>query len=217
MLIRYLPDENVLEQFPRRLDLGHRVLDCDYAFDPGTDVDGVTVTIPAEATGDVPREQLDWLVPGLLAEKITALITGSAQSPTGFSLVPVADTVQTILREMPRGRESLPTALSRFLFKRLQVDIPAAAWPVDDLPDHLKMRLAIIDARGKVVASGRDDRLLDQGPGNAGTSVGVQRPETQMGARRHHRLGFRGSARGADRRRSPGCAVAPLSPAGGCR
>jgi hypothetical protein len=63
---------------------------------------------------------------------------------------------------MPRGRESLPTALSRFLFKRLQVDIPAAAWPVDDLPDHLKMRLAITDAKGKVVASGRDDRLLDQ-------------------------------------------------------
>jgi ATP-dependent helicase HrpA len=77
----------------------------------------------------------------------------------------VADTVQTILRDMPRGRESLPTALSRFLFKRLQVDVPAAAWPVDDLPDHLKMRLAITDARGKVVASGRDDRLLEQAPG----------------------------------------------------
>jgi ATP-dependent helicase HrpA len=76
--------------------------------------------------------------------------------------VPVADTVQTILDEMPRGRESLPTALSRFLFQRLKVDIPAAAWPVDGLPDHLKMRLAITDAKGRVVASGRDERLLDQ-------------------------------------------------------
>jgi ATP-dependent helicase HrpA len=84
MLTRYLPDENVLEQFPRQLDLGHRVLDCDYAFDPGTEVDGVTVTIPAEAAGDVPREQLDWLVPGLLADKITALIKGCPR-PTGSS------------------------------------------------------------------------------------------------------------------------------------
>ncbi|WP_319407567.1 ATP-dependent RNA helicase HrpA [uncultured Desulfosarcina sp.] len=163
MLIHYLPDEGVLEQFPRRLDLGHRVLDCDYAFDPGAETDGVTVTIPAESTGDVPREQLDWLVPGLLAEKITALIKGLPKT-CRVKLVPVADTVQTILREMPRGRESLPTALSRFLFKRLQVDVPAAAWPVDDLPDHLKMRLAITDAKGKVVASGRDDRLLDRAP-----------------------------------------------------
>ena len=164
MLIRYAPDPDVLDQFPRQLDLGHRVLDCDYAFEPGTEVDGVTVTIPAESTGDVPRQQLDWMVPGLLNEKITALIRGLPKAYR-VKLVPVADTVQTILREMPRGRESLPTALSRFLFQRLKVDVPAAAWPVDGLPDHLKMRLAITDAKGKVVASGRDDRLLDQAPG----------------------------------------------------
>ena len=161
MLIRYAPDPDVLDQFPRQLDLGHRVLACDYAFEPGTEVDGVTVTIPAESTGDVPRQQLDWLVPGLLNEKITALIKGLPKAYR-VKLVPVADTVQTILREMPRGRESLPTALSRFLFQRLKVDIPAAAWPVDGLPDHLKMRLAITDAKGRVVASGRDDSLLDQ-------------------------------------------------------
>ncbi|MBR9985735.1 MAG: ATP-dependent RNA helicase HrpA, partial [Desulfosarcina sp.] len=161
MLIRYAPDPEVLDQFPRQLDLGHRVLDCDYAFEPGTEVDGVTVTIPAESTGDVPRQQLDWLVPGLLAEKITALIRGLPKAYR-VKLVPVADTVQTILREMPRGRASLPTALSRFLFQRLNVDIPAAAWPVAGLPDHLKMRLAITDATGRVVASGRDDSLLDQ-------------------------------------------------------
>ncbi len=161
MLIRYAPDPDVLDQFPRQLDLGHRVLDCDYAFEPGTETDGVTLTIPAETTGDVPRQQLDWLVPGLLAEKITALIRGLPKAYR-VKLVPVADTVQTLLREMPRGRESLPTALSRFLFQRLNVDIPAAAWPMEGLPDHLKMRLAITDARGRVVASGRDDSLLDQ-------------------------------------------------------
>ena len=160
MLIHYAPDPDVLDQFPRQLDLGHRVLDCDYAFDPGTEVDGVTVTIPAEATGDVDRPQLDWLVPGLLAEKITALIKGLPKAYR-VKLVPVADTVQTILGEMPRGRESLSTALSRFLFQRFKVNIPATAWPVDGLPDHLKMRLAIRDANGRVVASGRDDALLE--------------------------------------------------------
>jgi ATP-dependent helicase HrpA len=161
MLTRYLPDRYVLDQFPRQLDLGHRVLDCDYAFEPGAETDGVTVTIPAETTGDVPRQELDWLVPGLLEEKITALIRGLPKTHR-VKLVPVADTVQTIIREMPRGRESLPTALSRFLFERMQVDIPAAAWSVDSLPDHLKMRLAITDADGQVVASGRDESLLDR-------------------------------------------------------
>jgi ATP-dependent helicase HrpA len=159
MLLNYQPDADVLDQFPQQLDLGHRVLDCDYTFDPGMETDGVTLTVPAEATGEVPGQQLDWLVPGLLAEKITTLIKGLPKTHR-VKLVPVADTVQLILDEMPRGRESLPTALSRFLFERLQVDIPAAAWPVDGLPEHLKMRLAITDGQGRVVASGRDERLL---------------------------------------------------------
>jgi ATP-dependent helicase HrpA len=161
ILTRYLPEADVLAQFPRQLDLGHRVLDCDYRFEPGADTDGVTLTVPVETTGDVPREQLDWLVPGLLAEKITALIKGLPKAYR-VQLVPVADTVQTLVQDMPRGRESLPAALSRFLFDRMQVDIPASAWPVEDLPDHLKMRLSITDAKGRVVASGRDESLLDR-------------------------------------------------------
>jgi len=161
MLIRYMPDADLLSQFPREMDLGHRVLDCSYAFDPGADVDGVTVTIPAEAAADIPRQQLDWLVPGLLAEKVTTLIKGLPKAHR-VKLVPVADTVNLVIGKMPRGRESLPAALSRFLFERLGVDIPATSWPVCDLPDHLRMRLAITDAKGRVVASGRDETLLDR-------------------------------------------------------
>jgi ATP-dependent helicase HrpA len=161
MLIQYAPDSEVLAQFPQQLELGHRVLSCDYKFEPGTDADGITVTIPSEATGDVPRQQLDWMVPGMLAEKITALIKGLPKSHR-VKLVPVADTVDILVREMPRGQESLPTTLSRFLFRRLKVDIPASAWPVAQLPDHLKMRLAITDAKGRVIASGRDDSLLNR-------------------------------------------------------
>jgi ATP-dependent helicase HrpA len=76
MLLNYQPDADVLEQFPRQLDLGHRVLHSDYTFEPGKETDGVTLTVPAEATGEVPRQQLEWMVPGLLAEKITAVIKG---------------------------------------------------------------------------------------------------------------------------------------------
>ena len=160
MLIHYQPQDDVLSQYPEKLDLGHRVLDCDYLFEPGDEADGVTLSVPAEAAGEVPRQQLDWLVPGLLEEKITALIKGLPKAHR-VQLVPVADTVQLILTKMPRGRESLPTALSRFLFEELQVDIPAAAWAVEGLPEHLKMRVAITDAKGRVVASGRDEGLLD--------------------------------------------------------
>ncbi len=172
-LTRYLPDADELAQFPQQLDLGHRVLDCDYAFEPGAEADGVTLTVPIETTGDVPREQLDWLVPGMLAEKITALIKGLPKTYR-VQLVPVADTVEMLVRNMPRGRESLPMALSRFIFTRLKVDIPASAWPVDELPDHLRMRLSITDAKGRVVVSGRNESLLDRQASDSRLPKGMQ-------------------------------------------
>jgi ATP-dependent helicase HrpA len=204
MLIRYAAGPDVLDQFPRQLDLGHRVLACDYAFEPGTEVDGVTVTIPAETTGDVPREQLDWLVPGLLAEKITALIKGLPKAYR-VKLVPVADTVQTILDEMPRGGKacprpepiSLPSVEGGHPGGSLAGGRPAG--PFEDAPGHHR-------CQGK--GGGQRPGRAPAGPGVNRVRPcpsGLRWPETAMGARRHHRLGFRRSARGADQcRRPPG-------------
>jgi ATP-dependent helicase HrpA len=178
MLIHYSPDRDVLAQFPETLDLGNRVLDCDYAFTPGEETDGVTLNVPTDVGGDLSRAQLDWLVPGLLEEKITALIRGLPKVHR-VKLVPVADTVRTILDRMPKGRESLPSALSRFLFEHMQVNIPASAWPVEDLPDHLKMRFSITDANGKVVASGRDVRLLDRHMSTTADAGGMHKLKRQ--------------------------------------
>jgi ATP-dependent helicase HrpA len=217
MLIRYAPDPDVLDRFPRQLDLGHRVLACDYAFEPGTEVDGVTVTIPAETTGDVPREQLDWLVPGLLPEKITALIKGLPKAYR-IKLVPVADTVQAILDEMPRGWESLPAALSRFLFQRLKVDIPAAAWPVDDPAGPLE------NAPGHYRRQGQcGGQRAGRPPAGPGAESGPALPSGLSGLKRKWErdditawnFGDLPDVLTADG--PSGIAVAPLSPAGSCR
>jgi ATP-dependent helicase HrpA len=98
---------------------------------------------------------LDWHVPGLLSEKITALIR-TLPKCYRKRLVPVADTVEIISREMPQGKGSLLTALSRFIFERFHVDIPVSAWDDELLDDHLKMRVAVTDPNGKTIRSGRD-------------------------------------------------------------
>jgi ATP-dependent helicase HrpA len=70
-------------------------------------------------------------------------------------LVPIARTVDRIVQELPWGQGNLVTALSQFIHDRLDLDIPAAAWPLDQLPAHLKMRLAIIDQHGDIVRASR--------------------------------------------------------------
>jgi ATP-dependent helicase HrpA len=169
-IVRYGPDEKELSLYPDRLELGHLSLDCAYRFDPGSPDDGVTVNIPVAMANSVPIESLEWLVPGLYKEKITALIKGL---PKSFrkKLVPVADTVDMVINEMPKTRKSLITALGNFIFTRFGVDIPAAAWPDNLLPDHLKMRILITDAKGNVIFSGRDLSLLNRRVANKALTV----------------------------------------------
>ena len=160
-ITRYAPDEKELSLFPDRIDLGRLSLDCTYRFEPGTSDDGVTVNIPASMASAVPSEPLEWLVPGLYREKITTLIKGL---PKTFrkKLVPVADTVDVIISEMPKTKTSLITALGNFIYRRFGIDIPSSAWPDVLLPDHLKMRISITDAKGEELCSDRDPNILSR-------------------------------------------------------
>jgi ATP-dependent helicase HrpA len=186
-IIRYDPDEKELSLFPDRLDLGHLSLEFAYRFAPGSSDDGVTVSIPASMVSSVPSESLQWLVPGLYREKITALIKGL---PKIFrkKLVPVANTVDIVINEMPKTRTSLITALSHFIFTRFGVDIPASAWSDDLLPDHLKMRVSVTNATGKEIYSGRDPNLLS--PQVSDKAAAIESPELDAAKKIWERTGI---------------------------
>jgi ATP-dependent helicase HrpA len=77
-------------------------------------------------------------------------------------LVPVNETVTIISRDMPRLKGALFATLGEFILQRFGVDIPASAWPIETLPDHLKMRISVIGADGKELCSGRDVGVLSQ-------------------------------------------------------
>ncbi|WDN88337.1 ATP-dependent helicase HrpA [Desulfosarcina sp. BuS5] len=153
------PDTEELALYPDNIPLGNREFQCAYNFKIGDPDDGVTIKVPSTLTAGIPIDSIDWLVPGLFKEKISALIK-SLPKKHRKKLVPVADTVDMILNEMPHGQGSLFSALSSFIYKRFTIDIPASAWNDDALPDHLKAVIAITDENGKEIRSGRDKALL---------------------------------------------------------
>ncbi len=158
-LLNYTPGSDIFSDFPNNIMVGENKFGCLYRFEPGGEKDGVTIKIPAGAASSAIEAPFDWHVPGLLEEKIILLLKGLPKKYRK-DLVPVAETAKVIMEEMPKGEVSLRTALSRFLYDRFQVDIPASAWPYDDLPDHLKLRISVTDARGATVRSGRDKSVL---------------------------------------------------------
>jgi ATP-dependent helicase HrpA len=158
-LILDRPDEGVLAAFPDKMSLRDQRLNVSYRFSPGAEDDGVTLNLPAAMAASIPANRLEWLVPGLFKEKVTALIKGLPKRYRK-QLVPATDTAAVVAKEMPRTDDPLATALSRFIHRRFGIDIPAAEWPADTLPDHLKMRVSLKDHRGKEVGAGRDIHRL---------------------------------------------------------
>jgi len=160
-LLNYSPERSELDLYPDSIEIGHSEFGCTYRFRPDGEDDGLTIAIPAARAAALPAEQIDWLVPGLFREKVDALVRGL---PKKFrkQLVPVSRTVDIIIHEMQRDKGSLATSLSRFLHRRLGVDIPAAAWPVAALAPHLQARLAITDSQGKSIVTSRDPAILQK-------------------------------------------------------
>jgi len=159
--MRYEPSPDELAAYPESIKIGEQSFPLKYQFETGKDHDGVTMNVPAPLTDAIAPEQTDWLIPGLFKEKIEALIKGLPKQYR-IKLVPISTTLQTIVDEMPRSNSPLASALSRFLFAHTGVDIPATAWPVESLPDHLKMRVAITDSRKNIVMAGRNISQLKQ-------------------------------------------------------
>lgn len=153
------PGKGLLDRYPDKMTVGDQDFRFSYKFSPGADTDGVTIKIPTTLASRFPVERLEWVVPGLYKEKITALIKGL---PKRYRrrLVPVSKKVDIIEAEMGRTNEPLVTALARFIYQRFGVDIPASEWPDQDLPDHLKIRVAITDHKGRELEAGRDPVLL---------------------------------------------------------
>jgi len=158
-LIRSYPDESELERFPDSLSLGDAEFRVSYNFAPGKEEDGATISIPASLVSRIPPEHLDWGVPGLFREKVTAIIKGLPKRYRK-QLVPVNRTVEVILQEMEQQGRSLLTCLSEFVYRRLGVEIPASVWSSVEIPEYLTMRVAVTDHRGRELESGRDIRLL---------------------------------------------------------
>ena len=162
-VIAEIPDQEEVALYPDEMNVGNGAFQFSYKFKPGKPDDGVTLEVPLNQASQVSPHQLDWMVPGLFKEKITALIKGLPKRYRK-QLVPVSGTVEIILSEMEKSRDPLISTLGSFIYKRLGVDIPAAAWADSDIPEHLQMRVSIRDHRNRELKSARDTSILNKLP-----------------------------------------------------
>ena len=156
-LMKRSADDVTPDAFPDEMLIAGNRLKLDYALDPGQAMDGVTVTIPLAALNQVPDDPFEWLVPGLLREKVLELIR-SLPKPIRVNYVPAPDWADKATEKLSEsfGQGSLYGALATVLGKFTGLQVRAEDVDPTELPPHLHMNFRIVDQHGKQIAHGRD-------------------------------------------------------------
>jgi ATP-dependent helicase HrpA len=141
--------------FPAVLDVPPQRYRLEYRFVPGDDADGVTLHLPLAMLNALPTARCEWLVPGLLGEKVAELIRGLPKA-LRRNFVPAPDFARAFVEaETPRD-EALIKALASFLKRTTGVEVSADDFAAIQLPPHFAMRYRLHDEKGHTLASGRD-------------------------------------------------------------
>ncbi len=153
-----LRDEAALaerESFPESIRIGPESFRLHYRFDPASDEDGVTLDCPLHLLNRLEAERLEWLVPGLLQEKVTALIASLPKSKRR-SLVPAADYARAAIERL--GQEPQGSLLDRLCIElgRLGgLSLQRLDFQLDKLPRHLDFLIRVHDESGRLLGQSR--------------------------------------------------------------
>jgi ATP-dependent helicase HrpA len=140
--------------FPETLVVDDVTCTLKYRFEPGHVLDGVSLHLPLYLLNRIEPALIDWLVPGLIREKLVLLLK-SLPKDKRRPLIPLPDTVTAFLSVALPAELMLADALGAYIRKKTSADIRPEDWS-GELPAHLRMNLVVIDDSGHELASGRD-------------------------------------------------------------
>ncbi|HET7810562.1 MAG TPA: ATP-dependent RNA helicase HrpA [Steroidobacteraceae bacterium] len=169
-------------RFPDHLSAGPLVVQLRYRFEPGHEDDGVSALIPLHVLNQLAEEPFEWLVPGLLDEKIEALVR-SLPKNLRVHFVPVPQAVAKVMPLLERGRGSLHAQLADALWRTGGVQVPRDAFREELLPPHLRFNFVLIDDAGKVLARSRSFAALRERHATAAQQEYARQSELTTGAK----------------------------------
>ena len=159
-LMRHSAEQVTVDLYPDSIELAGYRLALSYRFEPGHVMDGVTMKVPLAALNQIDERRCEWLVPGMLRDKVTELIRGL---PKGVRkhFVPVPQVVTAVLGNVEAaaknsGSRPLVQALAQALHSKTGVEVAPELFEAVELPAYLQMNFQVVDDRNEEIAMGRD-------------------------------------------------------------
>ena len=158
-LMRHQAAGITTQAFPKTIRLGGVDCSADYLHEPGDPKDGLTVTVPLFVLNQVSEDRAEWLVPGMLNQKVHALLKTLHQKPRA-RLVPLPETAarmtEALSVEEVFGTGSLTDAVLQKVRAQTQLDIKRADFKLDMLTPHMFMNFRVVDEHGRQLGHGRN-------------------------------------------------------------
>jgi len=149
------------DNFPHELKLGANAFKLEYHFDPRSPRDGVTMSLPVALLNQVTAARCEWLVPGLMKEKVRALAKSMPQR-LRHKLGPLEEFAEDFAAKAQPADTPLAQVLARHIRAELNLDVPLDAFRPDSAPPHLHMNFLVIDEHGRQLGLGRNLAALKQ-------------------------------------------------------
>lgn len=149
------PVDTAEDDYPEQITVQEMDLPLKYQFNPGAEDDGITLTVPLEALNQIDPTRVGWLVPGLMGQKIEALIR-SLPKELRRLLVPAPDTAKKVLEQIRFGEGDMLESVAAVLSRIAGQVVPPHAFQEEKLPAILRMNVRVLDAEGQLLSQSRD-------------------------------------------------------------
>ncbi|CAN7395309.1 ATP-dependent RNA helicase HrpA [Cupriavidus necator] len=141
--------------FPKAMNVAGVDMGLTYHFEPGSHRDGVTLTVPLYALNQVRQERADWLVPGMIREKVHLLLKSLPQKLRRHC-VPLPEYAAGFVARQPLGEGELLDVLIADIREQTGTMVKRADFKLETLPAHHTMNFKVVDEHGRQLEMGRN-------------------------------------------------------------
>jgi len=147
------------ELFPKALAMAGVEMGLSFHFEPGSPRDGVTLSVPLYALNQVSSDRCEWLVPGMLKEKVHLLLKSLPQKlrrhcvPLPEYAAGFCDRVQ---QHATFGQGALLDAIIADVREQLSLVVKVVDFKIETLPAHHFMNFKVVDEHGRQLEMGRN-------------------------------------------------------------
>ena len=141
--------------FPKKMTQAGTELQLSYHFEPGSPRDGVTLTVPLFALNQISLDRCEWLVPGMLKEKVQLLLKSLPQKIRRHC-VPIPDYAAGFCSRSDFANGNFLEALIADIREQTGLLTKPADFKFETIPAHLIMNFKIVDDHSRQLEMGRN-------------------------------------------------------------